>query len=178
MAFRMNALPFGSSRSVHSFLRVSHSLWYLGVAMFDMLWCNYFDDFPTLTLRSESDSVMSTVHVLFGLLGWRFDRDGAKAHPFASAVQALGVMLDVSALHVSKAVFHNTAARVAEVVSCIDNALSSRCLSSIEALKLRGRLQFASGQLFGRISKAALAVVTEHAYLARAAYFPTTTLLS
>ena len=56
-AFRMNALPFGSVRSVHSFLRVAHSLWFL-----DILWCNYFDDFVTFGLEEECGSITSAVH--------------------------------------------------------------------------------------------------------------------
>jgi len=41
----MLALPFGSVRSVHSFLRISHSLWYVLVKEFKVLMTNYFDDF-------------------------------------------------------------------------------------------------------------------------------------
>ena len=37
-------------------------------------------------------------------------------------------------------------------------------LTKADAVKLRGRLQFASGNVFGRIAKSALAAVTTHAY--------------
>ena len=37
-------------------------------------------------------------------------------------------------------------------------------LSTADALKRRGRMQFTSGQLFGRLSRAALNKVTHHAY--------------
>ena len=36
-----------------------------------------------------------------------------------------------------------------------------------DALRFRGRLQFASGQLFGRLAKKALSIVTGHAYLSK-----------
>ena len=39
----------------------------------------------------------------------------------------------------------------------------------MEALRLRGRMQFVSGQLFGRVAKRTLAVVTRHAYSAESA---------
>lgn len=42
--------------------------------------------------------------------------------------------------------------------------MTSRKLSSAEALKLRCRLQFADGQLFGRIGKLCLNEVTSHAF--------------
>ena len=62
---RLNALPFGAVRSVHSFLRVSHSLWELGCSL-GLLWTCYFDDFPTVTpgalrrARHQQSSVYST----------------------------------------------------------------------------------------------------------------------
>lgn len=105
--------------------------------MLDALWCNYFDDFPTIALKQEAESVMSAVHLLFGILGWRFARDGDKAHPFARTVQALGVLLDVSSMHLGKTVFANTEARTS---------------SPIDALRIRGRLRFAS-RLLGRVSR-------------------------
>ncbi len=42
--FKMLALPFGSIKSVHAFLRIAHSLWYLATCALDVLWTNYFDD--------------------------------------------------------------------------------------------------------------------------------------
>ena len=41
-AFRMRELPFGAVRSVHAFLRVAPSLWYLLVKEFLVLTTNYF----------------------------------------------------------------------------------------------------------------------------------------
>ena len=52
VAFRMRALPFGSIRSVHSFLRVASSVWYILVKEFMLLATNYFDDFITLATDS------------------------------------------------------------------------------------------------------------------------------
>ena len=43
VAFQMRALPFGSVRSVHAFLRVAHSLWAIAVSEFLIPWTNYFD---------------------------------------------------------------------------------------------------------------------------------------
>lgn len=42
--------------------------------------------------------------------------------------------------------------------------LTSGRLSSADALKLRGRLEFADGKLFGRIGKLCLKEVTDHAF--------------
>ena len=53
-AFRMKALPFGSVKSVHSFLRVAHSLWAILVKEFAVAWTNYFDDFVTFARLQSS----------------------------------------------------------------------------------------------------------------------------
>jgi len=51
--FRMKALPFGSVMSVHSFLRISHSLWAILVSIFGVFISNYFDDFAALATSCE-----------------------------------------------------------------------------------------------------------------------------
>ena len=52
----------------------------------------------------------------------------------------------------------NTESRRAELVQALLAILEERKLSRHEALKLRDRLQFVAGNIFGRIAKTALAV--------------------
>ncbi|CAK9024126.1 Uncharacterized protein SCF082_LOCUS16483, partial [Durusdinium trenchii] len=163
-AFRMNALPFGSVRSVHSFLRVAHSIWYLGVELFDILWCGYFDDFMAFGLSEECSSVTDTIHMLFDLIGWKFARSGDKASPFSSTMKALGVMIDVSNMSSGLVLFDNTPMRKSDLIESLDKVIKKGSLPRHEALRLRGRLQFASGQIFGRTARSCLAVLTSHAY--------------
>ena len=58
----------------------------------------------------------------------------------------------------------NTAGRREELVEALTAILTAGRLGKQEALRLRGRLQFASGQVFGQVARAALAAVTSHAY--------------
>ena len=67
--FRLKALPFGSVKSVHSFLRVSHSLWAILAEIFMIPVTNYFDDFVALASVGEASSIEHTVKVVFRLLG-------------------------------------------------------------------------------------------------------------
>ena len=60
--------------------------------------------------------------------------------------------------------FSNTEKRKCELKGLILSILDSGVLTSQDALKLRGRLQFADGQLFGRIGKLCLKEVTSHAF--------------
>ncbi len=162
--FRMLALPFGSIKSVHSFLRVAHSLWFILVAHLDILATNYFDDFVVMGRHSETNHLTSVVNSVFKLLGWAFAEDGAKAVPFASTAQALGVNVDVSEMHKGKAWIDNTESRKSDVSSSIKEIVHTGELATADALRLRGRMQFTSGQLFGRLSRTILNQVTHHAY--------------
>jgi len=55
--FTMKALPFGASNSVYSFLRVAHSLWWLGCKALRLIWSNFLDDFVTLARLQETELV-------------------------------------------------------------------------------------------------------------------------
>ena len=55
--FAMRALPFGASRSVYGFLRVAHSLWWLGCKALKLAWSNFFDDFITFARCQEAEMV-------------------------------------------------------------------------------------------------------------------------
>ena len=58
----------------------------------------------------------------------------------------------------------NTESRRMEIAGLITEILDSKELRKMDALKLRGRMQFAAGQLFGRTARKSLSVVTHHAY--------------
>ena len=62
-AFRMRALPFGSIRSVHSFLRVSHSLWYILVKEFLLMTTNYLNNFVSLATTTEASAVQACMRL-------------------------------------------------------------------------------------------------------------------
>ena len=168
-AFRMRALPFGSIRSVHSFLRVSHSLWYILVKEFWLLTTNYFDDFVSIATATEASAVQACMHMFFKMLGWRFAESGDKAPDFAQVFQALGVTVNVSAMESKLVTIGNTESRRLELMKSVDEVLQNKRLSKIEALRLRGRLQFAAGNVLGRIAKSALATITAHAYFGNSA---------
>jgi len=161
--FAMRALPFGASRSVYSFLRVAHSLWWLGCVALKLPWTNFFDDFITLERSEESASVEVVTKQFFRLLGWAVS-EGEKDLPFSEKFKALGIEIDLADWSSGVARFANTCKRTAELVSTIKNALESRTLPHQAALALRGRMQFAHAQLWGRASKLCLNAVTAHAY--------------
>ena len=90
-------MPFGASRAVHAFLRISHSIWWLGARALSLVWTNFFDDFITFCRSPEAVSTSQCVESLFCLLGWGYADSGEKAGRFDTCFQALGIQVDLSA---------------------------------------------------------------------------------
>lgn len=88
----------------------------------------------------------------FKLLGWVFAETGEKAPEFNQLFQALGVNICVQSLHVGLVTVGNTESRRHELIQFISKVIETRQLARHDALRLRGRLQFAAGQVFGRIA--------------------------
>ena len=161
--FAMRALPFGASKSVYSFLRVSHSLWWLGCKSLKLVWSNFFDDYITFCRAVESDSVAIAALQFFRLLGWAVS-SGDKDLPFSERFKALGVEIDCSKWTSGCVSFANTEKRIKELTETIDEVLLAKRLTKQGALVLRGRMQFAKAQLWGRAARLCLSAVTAHAY--------------
>jgi hypothetical protein len=161
--FSMRALPFGASRSVYAFLRVAHSLWWLGCTAMKFLWSSFFDDFITMSRKSEADAMSIASSQFFRLLGWLVS-SGEKDLPFSEVFKALGVEIDCSDWHSGLVKFRNTSKRIEELSGTISSALKRGRLGSHEALVLRGRMQFARAQIWGRAPKLYLSAITAHAY--------------
>lgn len=125
----MLALPFGTVRSVHAFLRVSASLWFLLVKDFLVLTTDYFDDFVTLAESVEAPSVTACVHMFFKLVGWAFAAEGPKAPEFSELFNALGVTINVSRLHEGLVTLGNTESRRAELIKSLCEILACKKLT-------------------------------------------------
>ena len=163
MVFSMRALPFGASKSVYSFLRVAHSLWWLGCKAFHFAWSNFFDDFITFARAQEAELVSGLALQFFNLLGWLVSL-GEKNLPFSERFKALGIEVNCEDWLNGRVLFANTEKRISELVATIDSALQRGWMSKQEALVLRGRMQFAKAQMWGRSAKICLTAVTAHAY--------------
>ena len=162
--FRMRALPFGASRAVYAFLRVAMSLWFVAADQLAIPWTSFFDDFVTFGRGAGSTHLQHTVEAFFKLLGWGFAESGDKAQPFALSFHALGIKVDLSKFCEGSVLFSNTEKRISELRDTFQKILETGLLPQSFALKLRGRMQFADGQLFGRTGKACMRTITSFAY--------------
>ena len=158
--FKQRVLPFGSVASVTAFLRVSLALWKIGSSLLHLMWSVYFDDFLCLARGSESRHVDFCVSTLFSLLGWKVSEH--KLLDFDTICKVLGVQLDLRQSGSGICFVTNTAERVEELVAEIDEAMKSNLLPRRNGEKLRGRLQFASSQMFGRRFRRLLKVLSNH----------------
>lgn len=109
---------------------------------------------------SESKHVGFCVDALFSLLGWRISKN--KPLEFNTLCKVLGVQLDLRQSGDRLCLATNTEERVEELVTELDEALRTKILSRSEGEKLRGRLQFASSQVFGRKFRRLLKVFSNH----------------
>ena len=161
--FQALVLPFGAVRSVHSFLRCARAIWFLGVVQAKLLWTSFYDDFTCFSPPELSRSTEATACLVFKLCGWLFAESGRKCMPFGKLVEALGVLLDLSSCASGIARISNTESRVAELCEAIAAIVSSGKLARKDAERLRGRMQFASLQLFGKVGKQCTRVLSRYA---------------
>ena len=163
--FKQRVLPFGSIASVTAFLRVSLAIWKIGSSLLHLMWSAYFDDFLCLARTSESRHVEFCASSVFSLLGWKVSTH--KLLPFDSICKVLGVQLDLKQSGDSLCLISNTPERVEELAQEINLILSSGVLPKSDGEKLRGRLQFASSQVFGRKFRRQLKVLSNHVTMGR-----------
>ena len=148
---QMLALPFGATRAVFSYLRVAHSMWFIGCWALKVIWTHFFDDFVSLASSIEAKAVDLAISTLFGLLGWKVS--DSKDKPFAEGFSALGVWINFERFLKGEVLFHNTDKRIAEVASSLRRATEDPGLTQKDLSRIRGRMVFAGGQLFGRAGR-------------------------
>eukprot|EP00438_Fugacium_kawagutii_P010313 Skav234595 [mRNA] locus=scaffold540:38875:40689:- [translate_table: standard] len=161
--YQLLAAPFGATRSVYSFLRVAAGIWHLGAKALSLVWTVFFDDFVVMTSSPLAKNTSSAVSLFFKLLGWVVAEDGSKACDFSEEMSALGICINFSKVLEGSIAFSNTEKRIKELVETIMHFLDLGTMS-IDAQRLRGRMQFADGQLFGRVGSLCMRSVTNHAF--------------
>jgi len=110
---------------------------------------NYVDDYPMMMPEELAQSTMAIAVDLLSILGWEVKEPEALT-PEAS-FKALGVIVDLSGVESSGTiVVANKPERVQDDRATLARILASGRSSPTEARKLRGRLQYACSQTFGR----------------------------
>lgn len=155
--FQTLVLPFGAIKSVHSFLRLARAILWLGVVGCRLFWSSFFDDYIVFSPPALARSAELTAVSLFKLLGWIFAEDGRKCKPFSDRCEALGVIFDLSSSRDFICKISNTESRIAEISAEVHRLLDAGSITQVDAQKLRGRMQFAESQIYGRTGKRCIA---------------------
>ena len=96
------------------------------------------------------------------LLGWKLSED--KTTEWDTSFEALGVLFEIDQTGSGVLRVRNTERRRKELTSSIAGFLDAGMMTQKEALQLRGRLQFAQAQFFGRLGRRCLKEITRHAH--------------
>ena len=163
--FQQLAVPFGSTKAVYFFLRVARALWTILVKGALIPTTNYFDDFVLLALSGDRSSCSHAFDEVMRLLGWKLSED--KTTEWATSFEALGVLFEIDQTGSGVLKVRNTEKRRKELTSSLKEFLAAGVMTQKEALQLRGRLQFAQAQFFGRLGRRCLNEITKHAYSGR-----------
>ena len=160
--FRQVCLPFGSKASVNGFIRCGRCIQWLANRCLWIAASSYYDDYIVLSDDVLEVSTGNAMDLLFALLGWEFDKEGAKADVFSSSVSALGVVLRLERTNLGTVLVDNTDKRRSDLDAMLSGILSRGCLESGEGLSLRGKLSFADSHVMGRAGRYALKVLSDH----------------
>ena len=154
--FGVNALPFGAVGSVAGFLRISHSLWYIGTVGLGLCWTAFYDDFSVLTRDELLHSTASACELLFRLLGVDFADSGKKDVPFSRCFKMLGLVVNTEGAWKGSVAITHTDERRLELTEALQTVLDTDMLSPKNAERLRGRMVLFEGYTFGRVANAAV----------------------
>jgi hypothetical protein len=142
-------LPFGAAASVYIFSRFARSLRIMGSCLMSFIWSHFFDDYPQLTWKAEGDKALHAAERFFSLLGWCVSLKEKKRLPFGDTFDYLGVVFDFTQTTEMKVVITNKPSRLEDLEQDVDDIVKQQRFTQPEAARLRGRLSFAEGQLFG-----------------------------
>ena len=159
--FQQYAVPFGARASVVAFIRCARALQWLALQLYLIVTC-YFDDYCNLAPEAGSDNAEASFTMLFDLLGWAYDRDGPKSGSMAESVSLLGVVLNLSQSGDGLVLIENTESRKQELTEEISNFLAAGKINQPETARLKGRMTFAEGQLFGRACRSLFNALGRH----------------
>ena len=161
VAYQSLVLPFGARAAVMGFCRTSYGIWEIGCSLLGIHWSVYFDDYFVVTSEQESRHVDLALQTLVSLLGW--ETSGEKDAGFDTVSRVLGVMVDLTDSSDNLVRVTNTESRIKELVASMNQLIDKSRFRPGELRVLRGRLQFAENQLFGRAAGKHLKTLSRHA---------------
>jgi ribonuclease HI len=129
-----------------------------------LAWTNFYDDYPTAELQCNAVASDIVIRSFLMLLGWTMTTEAAKCHPFAEAFEVLGAVIDLKECVRNSVSVRNKPGRVEAICNELQSILDAGSCPAPVAAVIRGRCQYASNQMFGRIAAGALHVLAKHQF--------------
>ena len=149
--FRALSLMFGQTAAVYAFLRISRAIAALGTRLFSLFLVEYFDDFTQVESSQLGDSAQETFEEMLSIIGWQVADTQSKRKPMSTLFLALGIQVDFDKSDEGYIILRPKDGRIDGINEMVNDILKKGTLSFKEALSIKGRLQFAEGQLFYRV---------------------------
>ena len=150
--FRAVAMMFGQTAAVYAFIRVSRALSALGARLFSLLLVEFFDDFTQVESSETGESAKNTLEGMLNLLGWEVATTEAKCKPAEVKFNSLGVEIDYAESVDRKVTIRPKEGRIKKILEEVMEILSEGQMDFKQALSVKGKLQFAEGQLYHRVT--------------------------
>ena len=131
----------------------------MGQTLLRIHWSVYFDDYVVVASAEEKSHLDLVLRSYFTLIGW--ETSGEKDAGFSSVAKALGVEICLDDIRLGLLKVQNTEARKRELASTIETIVANGGAHAKEFECLRGRLQFAESQVFGRGAAQRMRVVSK-----------------
>ena len=149
--------PFGASHAVPNFYRVAEWLCRAARRYFHIALDHFFDDFFYVEPAATAESARKAITFLFDILGFKLDP--VKAQPPSSSSTVLGVVFDLQHLQQDILFVRPKPERVRALSDEVESILRADWLPPSQVAKLIGKTDFINSTLFGRVGRAALAVL-------------------
>jgi hypothetical protein len=154
-------LPFGARNAVFTFGATARAIEIILNGLFGVLTSQYVDDYPQFEfeqLTGQDDDIMLEV---LSLLGWEVKRPEGVPPQFAPVFTLLGVRMHLGLHHEGVAMVSNKTERAAKMCADIEKIIRAGRTTPSEIEALRGALNFAKAQCFGRCGAASLCYLSE-----------------
>lgn len=153
-----SALLFGCKSSVPNFCRVTESLTNIMRSLLLLPIDSMVDDFWLIEPGSTMGCALHIFKSIMQLLGFRLE---ASKYQLGQSSVVLGAHVDLRDSSVALGV---SPARVRDLTAEIRHVLETGILQPAHAGKLRGKLQFVSAQVFGKLFRAFLPALAKRQY--------------
>ncbi|CAJ1425255.1 unnamed protein product [Effrenium voratum] len=153
-------LPFGSVASVNNFVRCAFAAWTIGVRALKLPWCAYFDDYVCFAWESVANHTAMVVRALFSFIGFQTADD--KGCDFSAVCIVLGLEVSIGPWDRAIVKVSNTEDRKLKLTAAIGQVLEDGKIKPSHWETLKGRLQFAEAQIWGRGAAFAMKTLRRH----------------